>query len=231
MDPYRDPERVLRDRLSTVELELQALAEKAKQLEDATRAREKLEADKRELERQLFELGGGARGSLEALRIASPCKARWDEMVGDDRVRFCGQCAKHVYNFAAMTRAEAVALVAERTGELCVRMYKREDGTVMTSDCPVGEKRKRVRRLVMVGAGLGAAAAAGLAAMTTSTTGAIAPRGFEAPHVTVPRPPETSFVMGDVAVPMGTVAPPSSPPPPPRPKMGPALPTEGHRSR
>src|SRR5262249_10788550 len=39
---------------------------------------------------------------LDNVRIASPCHARWEDMVGNDRARFCGQCRKNVYNFSAM---------------------------------------------------------------------------------------------------------------------------------
>jgi hypothetical protein len=83
---------------------------------------------------------------LENLRVAAPCKADWDEMSGDDRVRFCGGCEKNVYNLSAMTRADAEALVREREGRLCVRFYRRQDGTVLTADCPVGAQRRRVRQ-------------------------------------------------------------------------------------
>src|SRR5688572_574038 len=86
---------------------------------------------------------------LESLRVASPCSADWEEMRGDDRVRFCARCEKSVYDVSAMTRAEAEALVAEREGQrLCLRLYRREDGTVITSDCPVGAQRKRLRARV-----------------------------------------------------------------------------------
>jgi hypothetical protein len=233
MDPYRDPELVLRERLQNLQRRIGELDEHARQLEEAARLRARLEAEKATVERELFELSGTGSGQLEALRIASPCKASWAEMVGDERVRYCGLCAKNVYNFSAMTRAEAAALVRERTGELCVRMYKREDGTVMTSDCPVGAKKKRVRRLLVLGAGVGAAAAASAFGFTTtSTTGAIAPRGVHVEHVEVPVP-STAYMMGDVAA-VGTAAvpptPPTSqplmgapmppPPPPPQTKMG-----------
>jgi len=40
---------------------------------------------------------------LDDLRVASPCPASWDAMVGDDRVRFCGQCQKSVYDIKALT--------------------------------------------------------------------------------------------------------------------------------
>ena len=43
---------------------------------------------------------------------------------------------------------EAERLIAEREGRLCVRFYQRTDGTVLTADCEVGVRRRRVRRLV-----------------------------------------------------------------------------------
>ena len=82
---------------------------------------------------------------LENLRIATPCQADWDDMTGDARVRFCGRCAKNVYNLSAMTRQEGEALLREKEG-LCVRLYRRRDGTVLTADCPVGVRRERLRQ-------------------------------------------------------------------------------------
>ena len=46
----------------------------------------------------------------------------------------------NVYNLSDMTEEEALKLVEEREGRLCVRFYQREDGTVLTSDCPVGSR-------------------------------------------------------------------------------------------
>jgi hypothetical protein len=80
---------------------------------------------------------------LEQIKIASPCTANWDAMEGDDRVRFCAECKKNVFNISAMTRSEAEALLG---GEICVRLYRRADGTVLTSDCPVGLEIKAMRR-------------------------------------------------------------------------------------
>jgi hypothetical protein len=93
--------------------------------------------------------------ALDAIRIASPCRASWDRMDGNDRVRFCSECRKNVYNLSAMPRAEAEALV-NREESMCVRFFRRSDGTVLNGDCPVGLKRWR-RRLA---AGLLAAGAA-----------------------------------------------------------------------
>ena len=45
-----------------------------------------------------------------------------------------------------MTRADAEALLAERVDGVCVRFYRRFDGTILTADCPVGVKaRVRLR--------------------------------------------------------------------------------------
>jgi len=40
---------------------------------------------------------------LNRLRIASPCPTAWEQMAGDDRVRFCDPCNLHVYNIGQMT--------------------------------------------------------------------------------------------------------------------------------
>lgn len=83
--------------------------------------------------------------SLELIQIASPCTANWEAMQGDDRMRHCGECNLHVFNISDMTRDEATAFLAERTGRTCVRMFKRADGTVITRDCPVGVAALRAR--------------------------------------------------------------------------------------
>jgi hypothetical protein len=75
---------------------------------------------------------------LDGIRIASPCRANWEAMPGDDRSRFCSECSRTVFNLSGMTRAEAEALLRERGGDLCGRFYRRRDGTVLTADCPVG---------------------------------------------------------------------------------------------
>jgi hypothetical protein len=79
---------------------------------------------------------------LDQIKIASPCSADWDQMEGNARVRFCGECKKIVFNLSAMTRRDAEALLKETNGNLCTRLYRRADGTVLTADCPVGLRVK-----------------------------------------------------------------------------------------
>jgi TonB family protein len=75
---------------------------------------------------------------LEKIKVAAPCKAEWAWMYGDDRVRFCGQCNQNVYNLSAMTREQAETLILRTEGRLCVRFYRRADGTILTGNCSVG---------------------------------------------------------------------------------------------
>ncbi len=42
-------------------------------------------------------------------------------MHGNDRVRFCDHCTKHVNDLSAMTRKDAMKIVREANGRLCVR--------------------------------------------------------------------------------------------------------------
>jgi len=162
------------------------------------------------------------------LRIASPCKAPWENMDGDQRVRFCRECNRNVYNLSAMTEREARRVVAEREGRLCVRFYQRRDGTVLTSDCPVGRKRS----FLLAGARAAAAVAsvaAGITALSACNSVEDEPVRMGEPLMGTPpidgdwdagtgEPDEPEhpgeFIMGDIAIPpheplMGKIAPPT----------------------
>jgi hypothetical protein len=93
-----------------------------------------------------------AKYPLDMISVASPCHAEWDDMSGDDQARFCGQCSKHVYNLSAMTAGEAQDLIEMNEGKMCVRFYKRADGTMLTADCPVGWRAAKQRMILFGGA-------------------------------------------------------------------------------
>lgn len=107
--------------------------------------------------------------ALDSIKIAAPCRADWNLMDGDERTRFCGSCAKNVYNLAGMTREAAAALIGEKNGDVCVRLYRREDGTIITDDCPIGIKVVR-RPLKFLMAGFAALFASGAALFGTHAT-------------------------------------------------------------
>ena len=101
---------------------------------------------------------------LSNIKIASPCSADWDEMIGNERRRFCGECKLNVYNLSGMSQLEAENLLLDSEGRLCVRFYKRADGTILTKDCPVGWQaiRQRVSKTATAFASLVFAALSGI---------------------------------------------------------------------
>src|SRR5205823_409553 len=84
---------------------------------------------------------------LANVSVATPCPADWDNMIGGERVRFCSQCQLNVYNLSAMSKFEAESLIARTEGRLCVRFYRRRDGSILTDNCPIGLRALKRRAL------------------------------------------------------------------------------------
>ena len=139
---------------------------------------------------------------LERVKVAAPCPADWSKMVGDERVRYCDQCRLHVYNLSGMTRREAEALVTNSESRLCVRYFRRADGTIITRNCPVGLsalKRRAARAATAtLTAVVGFFASLGL---NFGVERAFAPSVMEASAVPAPLVPEEEQVAPAVDVP------------------------------
>jgi hypothetical protein len=163
---------------------------------------------------------------LEGLSVASPCTVSWDTMKGDDRVRHCGACRLNVFNLSEMSRRQAEDLIRKKEGRLCVRFYRRADGTVLTKDCPVGIRaiRRRIALAWSAAAALFLGAFAGGCSRTPAggggpesnpTTGIAAP-----PGIGTMGKPAAPPIQGDVAYPphlQGEVyVPPKAPDPAPK---------------
>jgi hypothetical protein len=130
---------------------------------------------------------------LQNIRVASPCRADWNAMTGDDRVRACGDCNKNVYNISELTREEAEALIVAKEGRLCVRYFERHDGTILLKDCEIAVARKRKRRIIAAGAAALLAGGTGASMLTTSGTSGAGPQ----PQIVEPEP--SVEVKGDVS--------------------------------
>ncbi len=157
---------------------------------------------------------------LDNIRVATPCNADWAKMSGDERVRMCGSCSKHVYNLSDMTRDEAERLLVAKEGRLCVRYYQRADGTILTKDCAVGISQRRKRRVIAASAAALLAGVGGLLAarLLQPSCTATAPEPGQLrldhpdyrPAQTTSRyaaqPPEHVEIRGEVEVVMGDVA-------------------------
>lgn len=208
---YRSAEDALRERTTALEAHLRGLEEKKKSAAELESEVDRVVQDLKKSRTLLDRLEKKrALPMLEEVRVASPCNASWDEMVGDDKARYCGKCEKNVFNLSAMTRDEAELLMLEKEGNLCIRLYRRKDGTVLTQDCPVGVRKKRLRLVgvLAIGGSVVAAAAGFGAAMLSQSLGKPPTPAF------VP-PPDTYPVQG------GAEAPPEPPePPPPQVEMG-----------
>jgi hypothetical protein len=75
----------------------------------------------------------------------------WDDMTGNDRIRFCARCKLNVYNLTQMSEGDIETVIRETEGKLCARLYDRGDGTATAGDCPPGRARKLARRALAVG--------------------------------------------------------------------------------
>lgn len=106
-----------------------------------------------------------ARDLLDAVTIDVPCTVPWDSMTGDARRRFCATCRLHVHDVSQISRDEALSLLGRKaSGErVCLRIWRRPDGRVLTRDCRSAVKALRRRAALAVTALLGALGIGGFA--------------------------------------------------------------------
>jgi hypothetical protein len=128
--------------------------------------------------------------TLDDMFIPEPCPMNWAGMSGDDRVRSCDVCGKHVYNLTAMSQADADALVQAHGGELCGRAFRRPDGTLTIEEAylqprPQNAFQFTIRSLMALVAGV--AAILGVARLFAQ---------HEKPSPPPPTTPLNQFVMG-----------------------------------
>lgn len=70
---------------------------------------------------------------LDRIDVREPCSESWEEMTGNDEVRFCSHCSKNVFDLSAYTRTRAEKLVRDSKGGICVRYRKDDRGRVVTA--------------------------------------------------------------------------------------------------
>ncbi len=134
--------------------------------------------------------------------VRTPCKVSWESMVGDERVRFCCRCSKNVYDLSAMTEDEAESFLAVHLDDedACVRLYRRSDGRLLTTDCPVGAKKRHQTKVVLaVAAGAVTITAAAAVAADMNVPRAHSPlhsvhTRFEPPRAFAPAPYRGTFL-------------------------------------
>ncbi len=70
------------------------------------------------------------------LQVTAPCTANWEQMSGNRQKRFCAECDKHVFDFAQMTARQVTAVVEAHQGNLCARLTRLPDGSLLTLETP-----------------------------------------------------------------------------------------------
>ncbi len=100
--------------------------------------RRALEAELEDVRRQESERRRRALKVIEDVAVITPCRESWRRMVRDARdarIRHCTHCRKDVYDLSAFDALEVESLL-QRGGDLCGRLHRRFDGTIVTADCP-----------------------------------------------------------------------------------------------
>ena len=99
-----------------------------------------------------------ARRQIDAISIATPCPMKWSKMNRSDieATRFCDRCHKHVHDVSRMQDSDVVSLLdrSRTDADVCVRLFRRPDGTIVTASCPppppAPPKRRRQFTLAMM---------------------------------------------------------------------------------
>lgn len=153
--------------------------------------------------------------SLDRIHIESPCEADWDAMKGNEQVRFCEHCRRSVHNLSEMTRQEALRLVRNSRGRLCVRYVRRPEEADKSSALPV-ELYRLTRRASHLAAGAFTAVlslAATAAAQSPSASGDSEVASVEATRPATPenqvnpKAGQSASLVGKVTDPGGAVVP------------------------
>lgn len=132
---------------------------------------------------------------LRKLRVAEPCSENWNEMFGNDRVRFCSHCAKSVNDISAMSPKEALKLVNRSRGNICIRYVENP----LTKEPVIGGRLYQIaRRAPAIAAGV-VGATLGLSAMS------YAQGGTRTARTNTPQQTETAIAINlDKEIPSGT---------------------------
>jgi hypothetical protein len=168
---YRDDFEVKREKYRMLAAELARIRRKMGEAALLEAREKELEAEAEKAARDLDRARGRrALPLLAQMKVASPCNEKWESMTGDEHVRHCARCDADVYDLSSLTADQAEALLRAKNGALCVRYYRRKDGTVMTADCAVGVRRRRIRNVALAATAAATVAGAGAAAFGLAAT-------------------------------------------------------------
>ncbi|GEM_PF-2287796 len=136
---------------------------------------------------------------IENYRMASPCASDWERLSGQGRVRFCSGCQLQVYDLTGMEVPEAEELIFQRESRKDFRLFKRQDGKFLTSDCPIGAASKKQLALTIAGGLV-------LAALLAFICATMPPPKSRAPSAATTQPPAGARIRSAEQKPAGKSA-------------------------
>jgi len=86
------------------------------------------------------------KSSRPPVHIPSPCPRQWEELHGNSRQRFCGQCQKTVHNLSGMNQQDRAQLLRTTGDRVCVAYTTDLRGNFVSPDSPPSVM-KFIRRL------------------------------------------------------------------------------------
>lgn len=137
---------------------------------------------------------------LKKIEVKNHCSQNWDEMRGNAQIRFCGHCNLHVNNLSAMTRKQALKLVRESDGRICVRYVQNPVGkTPVFSD-----KLYQITRRAGIAAGV-LGASLSLSALTYAQSEAVTLKVNTEAEISQTEKPDENKTEGATASISGTI--------------------------
>lgn len=73
------------------------------------------------------------------------CSKEWDDLKGDNEVRFCDSCENNVYNLTELTEEEAVKFIESHEGKVCTYAHYDRSGVIVNGEC--SDERQVIRML------------------------------------------------------------------------------------
>ncbi len=80
---------------------------------------------------------------FDRIAIKTPCQMDWYKMEGNERVRFCDLCQRHVYNLVHLSKPEIDKIWKNEPERVCARMIKDTDGRLVTKEWKALPKFRR----------------------------------------------------------------------------------------
>ncbi len=141
--------------------------------------------------------------SLRHITVPSPCHADWDQMTGNDEIRFCEHCNLTVHNISELTYSRAARLVARSKGRLCVRYYRDSEGVPITKR-PPDKLHQIARRVSRLAAGTFSASMS-LSTAAAQTVASIQTNTISIAQLRPDKPAFASTIIGTITDPNGAV--------------------------